>query len=280
MAQSSKFGRIVSKLFVRKKQIFNSVTLFSLNCFLLTAVFLQFSLIGVKAMLMVFFKIPFTWHPLYLKNVSGNLELWGFDKLFLVYGGIPLLYFLLGLLLAYYLRQNHDIRWRGRLLLTWLSFFMVNALFAGMFASLISFDGLGVVLIWLFPGYLIRFFIAAMAAMIMLLSKPFWEQLFYKATYSKSILRSSKSKELFFKQIYTAPWLLSIPIFLIFSIISAKWYWTASIIAMGMVVHGVNWYLPPPTRIRIIKEETVNTSVKYPALLLISIILFLYLSNI
>lgn len=229
---------------------------------------------------MLFLKIQFTWQPLYLTNISSNFEAWGYGTLFLVYGGVPLSFFIIGLVFSYYLHSIQDLNWRARILLTWLSFFLVNTLIAGMIASLFTFDGVGVVFVWIFPSYFIRIFIGVIAILILLLSRPYWQNLFFKAIYSKSILMEIETMEDYRKQTMVYPWVLSVPFLVLFSFISGKWYWALSIIFMGLIIFGFMWYIPVNSRIRIIKENTTPVSLKVHLLFFVSLLLFMYLGGL
>jgi len=258
---------------------FNPVSLNSLNFLLLAALLVQFCLIGVKALFMAHFDIPFTWRPFHLLDVSGNIDLWGFDKLYFIYAGIPLIFFISGLSLSFFLQTNLFLNWKARLMLTWVSFFLVNNLLAGMVASLFVFDGIGVAFIWIFPNYLLRLFIGVLAATALMFTRPFWVNLFYKSIYSKSILRDRKSKQQFLSHNFKLPLLLAIPVLLVFAYLSSKWYWPLSVVINVLIAYGFNTLKVKSSRIRILKESQLTFSVKRLLLTHIIILLILLLNT-
>ncbi len=250
----------------------------SLNFLLLAALLVQFSTIGGQALFMEYYDIPFTWRPLYLQDVSTNMECWGFTKLYFVYAGIPILFFIAGLYLSFFLSTNIALNWRARLFLTWVSFFMVNAMLAGIIVSLFIFDGIGVALIWIFPGFLVRLILGIFAATILLFTRPYWENLFFKSIYSKSFLRDSKSKQQFLKNNFKLPLFLMIPSLILFAYLSSKWYWPLSVIITIIIAYGFNNLQQIPSRIRILKENKRTFSLTQQLLTHFIILILWFLS--
>jgi hypothetical protein len=247
------------------------------NFTLLAAIFVQFSIIGISALFIQLFHIPFDWYPLFLKNVSSNLELWGLSRLFLVYGGIPLAFFAFGLMLYFILISKHTISWRVRLLISWISFYMVNNFLAGIIASLFAFDGIGVALIWMFPNFYMRLMLAILVALVLVFTRPFWEKLFMKAVYSKTFLRDRRSRNDFINQVFRIPWMFTTLLFLIFGFLSGMWFWGLSLVSMGLVIFGIKWYKPIPDRTKIVRDQSqfIGGTTSYVVLIILVTIILL-----
>jgi len=203
---------------------------------LLMALLVQFSQISVSALLLHSYGIPFTWSPLFLKHVSADMDYWTHLRLFMVYGLMPAVLFVSGLLLMRWLKLSAAMDWKLRLRLTWLAFLMINLFPAGIIAGLFVFDGLGVAFTWLVPPLLVRGVISVIPVAAMVITRFYWVPMFLRTSYSLAVINETSTRNAYLRNIFTLPWIFTILVIAVYSFFLKTWYWPISFVALALVI--------------------------------------------
>jgi len=212
------------------------IYLYSFSMLLLMALLVQFSQISFSGLLLHAYGIPFTWNPLFLKDVSADMNYWTHGRLFMVYGLMPSVQLSAGLLLMRWLQLAASIDWQLRLKLTWLAFLMVNLFPAGIISGLFIFDGLGVAFTWLVPPIMVRGVISVFPVIAMVITRFYWIPMFLRASYSLATINETSLRNTFLRNIFTLPWLFTFLVIALFSFFLKIWYWPISFFALLFVI--------------------------------------------
>lgn len=221
------------------------VWLLSSLFFAIAVLLVRFAMNAQTALLLRVYDIEHSWlmFGIVFPNYAGGN--WTVFRTLLVYGIIPFIWMLAGIIAARHLRRARWIHWKKRLFITYLLFVMVMQFPAGLISGIFIFNETGFAFNTLLTNIFLRAFAALFAMAIFVIFRGFWVYLFLKTAYSRKWLEDFSDMKLYLRLVFIYPWfiisLILIPL--------AVWthFFTPAIMlaAMGFVVLPVfNAYVP------------------------------------
>ena len=168
-------------------------------------------------MFLKYFDFSFQYRPYTIIFSQWGGVKWTPERINIIYGSGPLLMFVTGILIWFFLRNHNQIHWKWKLVLTWISFFMINALPVGIIAGTMIFDGLGVAYQWMFHLLPVRIILSVVVFLALVFSMPVWYLTFLKAANSIHFFKDSGTQRTYLMAVFFRAWLIGIAILLPFS---------------------------------------------------------------
>jgi len=127
-------------------------------------------------------------------------------------------------------------------MVTWFTFFLLNAFPMGMLIGVFFYSDFGYAFSNMFMSVKIRLAIAVVAVALAIFFRPFWLHMFLKTAPGH---RYTAQRETYLKLVFIRPWMLGTLIITAFSLVGGYWAWLASIVFLGLVVLPIfNWTKP------------------------------------
>jgi hypothetical protein len=212
-----------------------TLLLYSLFCLIVSLMLVQFLWVSFTSALLIYFQIPATWHPLSITNISKNWQYWNESKLFMIYTSVPLILLYAGLVLSRRLVKNHSYTYKERLFLNWLSFILINSFIGGIMAGVFIYDGLGVVIQFMFPG-IIRLIFLLIPFIIFISTSKIWAKHFLKSAPSTRMINRTQLRSRYLQIIFTLPLLISVIFLILYSFLQNKWYFGITVASFSLMI--------------------------------------------
>ncbi len=233
--------------FPKKKQ--RELALLSTFIFVLIALLLRFLVTVQETLMMDHFQIGYLYHPFgNLFGRPGPRGNWSEWKVIYVFSVAPAIGLLVGIMLTRVLTKSKKLSWRPRLALTWLAFFLLNAIPMGMLLGVFFYADFGYAFQNMFYSVFMRLAIAVIAVALAIFSRPFWLHLFLKTAPGH---RYTIMGSLYLKVIFILPWIFGTIIIGAFAIIGGYWAWLSSLVLLGLVVLPIINRLKPDSEIEL-----------------------------
>jgi hypothetical protein len=129
----------------------------------------------------------------------------------------------------------HNVKWKSRLILTWIALLLTNAIPAAMVAGCFSGNSFGVISHWLAENMGIRLLIGAGALLMMILSRNYWVFLFLKAAPSSYFLTEDEPMAMYVMHIFAKSWLYGFLVLLFFNWPMRDIYWPIFFLCYGFI---------------------------------------------
>lgn len=214
-------------------------------------------------------EIPFRLQPMFMPFVTSDATYWDIGNLFIVYGIAPILLFAIGFVLSKMIPQIKT-SWTFKLFLLWVSLLMVVMLPAGLFAAAFSYDGIAILVTYIFPSFYIRLFIAAIGLIVCFLQRYYWLSLFELMPFSLSYLESDELKMKFLNLIFKFPLIIVLAILIVFFIFIDQYFLAISLAGLLITLASFTSYYSNLEDIRIKRANRQKNTLR----LLISFITF------
>lgn len=211
------------------------LTLFSTCIFVCSALLMQFLLNLFTAFLLQINSVSFRYSLFAIRYLSESGSNWSTDQIYLVYGSGPLMLTLAGIALLFALKDIPSAGWKIRLVITWMAFFMVNALPCSLLAGVFFYDGFGMAFQWMANSIIVRGIIALAVLLMLLLLSPLWQWLFLKTSYTAAFLGNVDNQKIFLRNIYFKPWIYGLLILLLFNWPFTNYSWRVFLLSLGYV---------------------------------------------
>lgn len=238
--------------------------LFSVMMFLAAAFVMQFLLTFQQAIMLKMLSIEYQYHPLGIGFSFASEIKWNDSRVFGVYGLVPLLFFVIGVVLVRFLMYTSTLHWKWRLFLTWMSFFLVHSLPIGLIAGVFLYDGYGYAFGWLVDSVGIRLLVGLGLVLLVRYYRFFWLSLFLKSAYSSSLISEYTSRKAFIVNTVYRPWFVGLVALLPLVFAVRSLYWGAFLICLGLVFLPLFGRDFPDTKLTINPSEKPIWPLKYP----------------
>jgi len=239
--------------FPKKKQ--RDFLLLSTFIFVLIALFLRFLINTQETLMMRHFDIGYLYHPfgnLFGRPAPGNWSDW---KIIYVFSIGPATGFLLGMYLLRVLIKNTWLAWRPRLMVTWFTFFLLNAFPMGMLIGVFLYSDFGYAFSNMFISAYIRLAISVLAVALAIFFRPFWLHMFIKTAPGH---RYAAQQSTYLKVIFIRPWIFGTLIIAAFSLIGGYWAWLLSVVTLGLVVLPILNWTKPKVKVKLTRSRSKN----------------------
>ncbi len=210
---------------------------FSTFIFVFAAIVIQFILTLQTAALLKLFSYQFNYSMFLLEYVDETSKPWTEAMVTFVFGSGPLMFTILGVWFLTALNGSNISNWKTRLILTWVTYVMVNALPCGIISGFLFFDNLGVVFQWLFESFYQRGVIALVVLIMLIYTSGFWLFLFMKTAWHPVFIASSENRRTFIHHVFTLPWLQGSLILLLFNWPFYSLYWPLFLLCLGYIAY-------------------------------------------
>ena len=251
--------------------------LFSMAVFVFSALLMQFLLTLQTALLLKIYSISFTYRLFAIG--SSMVSPWPETRIILVFGFGVLVFFGVGIWLAKSLKNPGPIKWKARLVLTWMAFLMVQTFPLSLLAGIIFYDGFGIAYQWMFNSIFVRAAIGFVALLVIMIMRPFWLNLFLKTAYSSTFLTDYKNSKLLIKISVILPWIAGVLILLPFVYLHHAWFWLVYLCGIGFVVLPFFGNNIPPRNFLITKSDKTIFNIRYPLPVLLAVLAFLLVAD-
>jgi hypothetical protein len=225
--------------------------------FVLMALLIRVAGIIYTHILLKFFSISFVFTPFGIKYGTFGNSTWSVNRVYLVFGTLPLMLFFLGILITLLIRYNVFQKWKGRVVAIWLAFLLINQLPAGIIAGTFIFDEVGFVYFNLVNDLSKRILISGGLLIVMILFRPVWVWNFLKSAPNRSIISGSNNKRLYIRSVFILPYFTGLIILLVFGITWGYWVWVIQMGLMSFLVLPLFIRLIPELSPRIRKSQNV-----------------------
>jgi|GEM_PF-1079188 hypothetical protein len=249
--------------------------LFSTFIFILCALLVQFLLTFMTAFLLRHYSISFSWSIFWIKFPYYSFEHWSMFRIYFVNSAGMLVLFFTGAILV----DKRFGHWKWRLIITWLTFILINILPTGLLAGIFWYNEFGIAYIWLFQSIIARSVIAIIAMLIIIFFKPYWIQKFLETTYTTAFLSDGRNIEKYIKYCMILPWIAGTMVLLAFGIPKHAWFWMVSLLGLGFVILPVYPERISPMGIEIYKTGKKIFPVRNPLIFIIIILLVLWIAS-
>lgn len=263
-------SRFLWKSHILEKPLF----FYSFFCLLFSLILAQFIYVLCTSALLLYYHIPFTWHPLLISDISKSWQYWDETKLYLIYSIVPLILLLIGLLLLRQLNKNRSFSFKERVLLSWLSFVLINMFPGGVLAGVFIYDGLGVLVNFMFPSLWLRLFILVIPVFVFISTYKIWAKLFLKTAPSTLWINHNKKKFRYIQIIYITPLLLTTALLILNGTWLKRWYLGLIFGSFFLLIIPIIWRRGLFTNVLLHKSTESNPRVKTLVFLIVLLILF------
>ena len=209
------------------------LSLFSMVTFVFSALLIQLLLCAWMMLLLNHFNIHFRYGLFHVSFFSESGTKWSEEMIMLVFGSGHLLMSVAGVALLLMMKNLSMAGWKTKLVLTWISFLMVNALPCGILAGAIIYDGFGVAFAWLVNSFIVRGILALLVLALLVFTSRFWYIRFLKTAFSMTFFNSPETRRTFFFAVYLRPWIMGIIILMTFTWPFLNWYWPVFLLSLG-----------------------------------------------
>jgi hypothetical protein len=267
-----------SGFFWKNLQLEMPLFLYSFFCLLLSIILVQFAWVLLTSALLVFYHIPFTWHPLLIADISKSWQYWSESKLFLIYSIVPFALLLAGLFIHRQLNKNRSFSYKEKVLLNWLSFVLINMFPGGIIAGVFIYDGLGVLINFMFQSLWFRLFLALIPLLIFVSTYKIWAKLFLKAAPSSHWINRNKMKFRYLQLTYILPLFFVTVLLVLNSYWQKKWY-------LGLIFGSFFFLIVPLLgkgwkSIKVLLHKTTESTPRLGTLLfLIALLILIFISS-
>lgn len=213
----------------------SKLTIFSTTVFVFAALAFRFLLNLQTSVLLKFYDIHFQYRLFDITFASIDGSKWSLLQILLVFGVGYLVFTLFGFFLMNRFNSIHNVKWKTRLIFTWIILVLSNALPAAMVAGCFSVNSFGVITHWLAENMVIRILIALGALLMMFLSRNFWVFLFFKAAPSSYFLTEEEPMALYITHVFAKSWLYGFLVLLFFNWPMRDIYWPIFYLSYGFV---------------------------------------------
>ncbi len=211
------------------------LSLFSGCIFIFSALLMQFGLSLWTMLLLKHFGINFQYSLFHIVFLSYSSTKWSEAMIYLVFGSGPAIFSGAGVILLFVLKSLRKAGWKTKLVLTWMTFLLLNALPCGIVAGALFFDGFGLAFFWIINSFVVRGILALMVLAILVLLSRYWYRLFLKTAYTTAFLDNEVDRKTFVTSVFLKPWLFGLIILMGFNWPFYNWYWPAFLLSLGYV---------------------------------------------
>ena len=224
----------LEKDLITSKLLFE-LTLFSTLSFILAFLLIRFLLNLQLVVLLKYFSIHFQCSLFDTQFSTFDGSKWNFRRILFVFGSGYFAMTILGILLARFLKKAHNLNWKIRLFLTWLSFISSNTLPAAMVGGFLFFSRFGFAFQWLVKDLLTRGIISLAALILMVIFRQGWLTLFLRASPKRSFLQADHLRGIFVSNAFIKPLLAGFVILLLFNNHLIDGFWPLFLLSLVMV---------------------------------------------
>jgi hypothetical protein len=211
------------------------LTIFSTAIFVFTALAFRFLLNLQTSILLKVNAFHFRYRLFDITFATIDASKWSLLQVLLVFGLGYLVFTLSGIFLLNRFNAMHNVKWKTRLILTWIALLLTNAIPAAMVAGCFSGNSFGVISHWLAENLVIRLLIAAGALLMMILSRNYWVFLFLKAAPSSYFLTEDEPMAMYVMHIFAKSWLYGFLILLFFNWPMLDIFWPIFFLCFGFI---------------------------------------------
>lgn len=215
------------------KRSLRELSLFSLVIFLASALLMQFLLCSWMMILLHYFDIHFDYSLFHISFFSESGAKWSEEMIMLVFGSGPLLMSVGGVVLFLNIKKLSLVSWKTKLVLTWMCFFMVNALPCSILAGTMLYDSFGVAYMWMMNSIVSRGILALLVLILLVITSRFWYFQFLKTVFTLEFFNSPEAQRSYFFSVFFRPWFLGVVILMAFNWPFTNLFWPAFLISMG-----------------------------------------------
>ncbi len=213
----------------------NRILIQSVSRMIVAFLFVKFSMNFATAVLLKLFHIRFEYNFLSINFPSHSGGAWTTSKVMIVYLIMPLLWLAAGFVLTMILKRIKKIKWKPRLFLTWVAFFLIAQFAAGLFASIFIVDEIGFSLgLGMSKAYM-RAGPAVFVILGTLFFRPRLTPLFLQTAYKKSFVSTEEWKRSFLTYNFIVSWLIGILILLPFLVYANLYFVAISLAGTGVL---------------------------------------------
>jgi len=211
------------------------LSLYSTFIFIFSALLMQLILCAWMMLLLLHFGINFRYSLFHIFFLSESGTKWSENMIFLVFGSGPVLLSAVGLILLLVLKKLSMAAWRTKLLFSWLSFLMVNALPCNILAGTLFYNGFGVAYFWMVNSLIFRIIFSFIILAILVGISFYWYRFFLKTAYTKAFLNDKDNQRTFFSAVFLRPWIAGLIVLIGFNWPFTDWYWPLTIFCLGFM---------------------------------------------
>jgi len=249
--------------------------LFSTFIFIMCALLVQFFLTFMTALLLRHYSISFSWSLFWITFPYYSFAHWTMFRIYFVNSAGMLILFFTGVIMA-----NKRFRhWKLKLIMTWLTFILINILPTGLLAGIFLYNEFGIAYTWFFQSIITRIVIAVIAMLIIIFLKPYWIKKFLQTTYTTAFLSDSRDIEKYIKYCMILPWIAGTMVLLAFVIPEHAWFWMVSLLGLGFVVLPVYTERISPMGIMIYKTGKKIFPVRNPLIFIIIVLFVIWIGS-
>ncbi len=211
------------------------LTIFSTAIFVFTALAFRFLLNLQTSVLLKVHAFHFRYRLFDITFATIDASKWSLLQILLVFGLGYLVFTVAGLFLLNRFNAIHNVKWKTRLILTWVALLLANAIPAAMVAGCFSGNSFGVISHWLVENTFIRLLIASGALLMMFLSRNFWVFLFLKAAPSSFFLTEDEPMNMYIMHVFAKSWIYGFLILLFCNWPMLDIYWPIFYLCFGFI---------------------------------------------
>ncbi len=220
---------------IESAQLLNQLTYLSTSIFIFSFLAFRFILNVFTSILISSQSLKFRYRLFDYTFNSVDGDKWPIEKIILVFGAGYVLLTIIGVFLAKKTRYMHNVSWKIRLVMAWVSFLLVNSIPAAIIAGILSINSFGILFNWLVPDMLIRVLIGLGALMTMYLSRNFWIVLFLKASPSSIFLTEDEPMKMYVQHVFCKSWLYGFLILLLFNWPLFDIFWPVFLLSLAFI---------------------------------------------
>ena len=220
---------------IEMAQYMAKLTIFSTAIFVFAALAFRFLLTLQTSVLLKVHAFHFRYRLFDITFATIDASKWSLLQVLLVFGLGYLVFTVAGLFLLNRFNAIHNLKWKTRLILTWVALLLANAIPAAMVAGCFSGNSFGVISHWLVENMPIRLLIASGAVLMMFLSRNFWVFLFLKAAPSSFFLTEDEPMTMYIMHVFAKSWLYGFLILLFCNWPMRDIYWPIFFLCFGFI---------------------------------------------
>jgi hypothetical protein len=221
-------------------RLLKQLTYLSASIFVFSFLAFRFTLNGLTSFLIALQSLKFRYRLFDYTFNSVDGGKWPVEKIFIVFGIGYVVLTIFGIILSRKARSIHNVKWKTRLIIAWVSFIMVNSIPAAIIAGVFSTNSFGMLFQWLVPDTLIRVLISLGAVLTMYLSRNYWIYLFLKASPSSIFLSEDEPMKMYVQQVFCKAWLYGFLILLVFNWPLFDIFWPIFLLSLALIIRPLS----------------------------------------
>jgi hypothetical protein len=230
-------------------------------------------------LLLNYFDIRFRYGLFSISFSSVNGSKWSEEMIMIVFGSGSLILSIGGLALLFFLKNLSMAGWKTKLILTWMSFLMVNAFPCGILTGALLYDGFGVAFFWMVNSFIFRGILALIVLTLLVFTNRLWYFLFLKTAYTLSFYNTPEDQKRFFIAVFFRPWILGLLFIIAFSWPFTNLYWPAFIFSLGYLALIIVADPVLPNKPRIKKSDKQIFSRPYHIVLIAVLLVLIWIAG-